>query len=174
MRVHELAKELNISSKELVEKANEALGLSLKSHSSTVGDSYIDKIKALYNKDVKPSVKPKAFIVKKQKPQEVEAVEEKKQEPVIKTVSRLEVVRSAKDLAVKPQKPKTDAKVEAKTEQKPHLVQKAPLKAPVENSTDRLANLPSMTRKNFSRQNEEKAKENQDKKPKDNKVQKEK
>ena len=32
MRVHELAKELDITSKELIEKANEALGLSLKSH----------------------------------------------------------------------------------------------------------------------------------------------
>ena len=30
MRVHELAKELNITSKELIEKANEMLGLSLK------------------------------------------------------------------------------------------------------------------------------------------------
>ena len=67
MRVHELAKELNITSKELIEKANEALGLSLKSHSSTVGDGYIDKIKSLYKKDSKPSIKPKAFIVKKQK-----------------------------------------------------------------------------------------------------------
>ena len=65
MRVHELAKDLNITSKELIEKANETLGLSLKSHSSTVGDSYIDKIKALYKKETKPSVKPKAFIVKK-------------------------------------------------------------------------------------------------------------
>ena len=69
MRVHELAKDLNISSKELIEKANEALGLSLKSHSSTIGDSYIEKIKALYKKDEpkKPANKPKAFIVKKQK-----------------------------------------------------------------------------------------------------------
>ena len=64
MRVHELAKELNISSKELIDKANEALGLSLKSHSSTISDGSIDKIKALYVKDVKPSSKPKAFMKK--------------------------------------------------------------------------------------------------------------
>ena len=35
MRVHELAKELNITSKDLIEKANEALGLSLKSHDAS-------------------------------------------------------------------------------------------------------------------------------------------
>ena len=56
MRVHELAKELNITSKELIEKANEALGLSLKSHSSTISDSSIDKIKALYVDGVQRSV----------------------------------------------------------------------------------------------------------------------
>ena len=48
----------------------------------------------------KPTVKPKAFIVKKQKPVEVQEIkEEKKEEPVIKTVSRLEIVRSAKPQA---------------------------------------------------------------------------
>ena len=68
MRVHELAKELNITSKELIEKANEVLGLSLKSHSSTVGDNYISKIRSLYSgAPQKPQSKPKAFVVKKQK-----------------------------------------------------------------------------------------------------------
>ena len=173
MRVHELAKELNITSKELIDKANETLGLSLKSHSSTVGDSYIEKIKALYNKEVKPSAKPKAFIVKKQKPVEVEKSEVKKDEPVIKTVSRLEVVRSAKDSALRPEKQKVEQKAIAKEQSSARAVQKEFKKAESENSTDRLANLPSMTRKNFSRQNEEKVKENQDKKPnKENKTQK--
>lgn len=171
MRVHELAKELNITSKELIDKANAALGLSLKSHSSTVGDGYIDKIKALYTKDTKPSVKPKAFIVKKQKQVEVQPAEEKKEEPVIKTVSRLEVVRSAKDSMPKVNK-KPEHKPQVKHEEKPQVQQKPQVKVNIENSTDRLANLPSMTRKNFSRQNEEKAKENQDKKQKENKPQK--
>ena len=44
MRVHELAKELNISSKELVEPVNEKLNLGLKSHSSTIPDSQAEKI----------------------------------------------------------------------------------------------------------------------------------
>ena len=165
MRVHELAKELNITSKELIEKANEALGLSLKSHSSTIGDSYIDKIKALYSKsEAKSSAKPKAFIVKKQKTEA--PVVESKQEPVMKTVSRLEVVRSAKDLNTQQNlpKPKAPQKPVVKVEK----VEIAP-KAKVENSTDKLASLPSMTRKNFSRQNEVKEENKQDKKPKENK-----
>ncbi|MBQ8636059.1 translation initiation factor IF-2 [bacterium] len=170
MRVHELAKELDITSKELIEKANETLGLSLKSHSSTVGDSYIDKIRAMYKKDEKPSVKPKAFIVKKQKPVEVEVKEEpKKEEPVIKTVSKLEIVRSAKDSANhNRQKPQPQQKNEEKQVEK----RPAPPKQVIENSTDKLSSLPSMTRKNFSRQNEEKPSEKQDKKPKEDKNQK--
>ena len=165
MRVHELAKELNITSKELIEKANEALGLSLKSHSSTIGDSYIGKIKALYSKsEAKSSAKPKAFIVKKQKTEA--PVVESKQEPVMKTVSRLEVVRSAKDLNTQQNQPKP--KAPQKPVVKVEKVEIAP-KAKVENSTDKLASLPSMTRKNFSRQNEVKEENKQDKKPKENK-----
>ena len=163
MRVHELAKELNITSKELIEKANEALGLSLKSHSSTVSDSSIDKIKALYKKAPKQNAKPKAFIVKKQKPIESNDVkEEKKSEPQIKTVSRLEIVRSAKEQVKKPiqEKPKQVIK----QEQKSQNVQKTPNRSQIENSTDKLSSLPSMTRKNFSRQEQEKPQEKQEKK----------
>ena len=97
MRVHELAKELNITSKELIETVNEKLNLALKSHSSTVSEANVDKIKALYQKSSKPSAKPKAFVVKKQKVAETaETVEEKKvEQPQMKTVSRLEIVRPA-------------------------------------------------------------------------------
>ena len=108
MRVHELAKELNIPSKELVEQVNEKLKLGLKSHSSTISDAQADKIKALYNRSAnKPSVKPKAFIVKKQKPAEApeEKVEEEVKKPVMKTVSKLEVVRSAPKPEAKTAKP---------------------------------------------------------------------
>lgn len=166
MRVHELAKELNITSKELIEKANESLGLSLKSHSSTIADSYVDRIKALYTRNSSPGAKPKAFIVKKQKT-EMPANETKEKEPVMKTVSRLEIVRSAKDTQNQPQKPKQLQKQEQKP-QKPII---AP-KQNIENSTDKLSSLPSMTRKNFSRQNEVKEENKQEKKPKENKEKK--
>ena len=49
MRVHELAKELNVTSKELIDKVNQELNLGLKSHSSTISDGQADKIKAIYN-----------------------------------------------------------------------------------------------------------------------------
>ena len=39
MRVHELAKELEKTSKEIIELANSKLGLALKSHSSTITES---------------------------------------------------------------------------------------------------------------------------------------
>ena len=163
MRVHELAKELNITSKELIEQANEKLGLALKSHSSTVSDAQVDKIKALYNKTSKPAVKPKAFIVKKQKQQEPEVAKEEKKEDVLpKSVSRLEVVRPAQSTVVKKQ-PAKPIQVNSQVQKEQET---APVKPKHENSTDRLSSLPSMTRKNFSKP--EKTQENSDKEDKKN------
>jgi len=168
VRVHELAKELNIPSKELVEKVNEKLKLGLKSHSSTISDAQADKVRALYNRsNDKASAKPKAFVVKKQKSVEKseEPVKKEPEKPVIKTVSKLEVVRSAPKPAAKVvkkqfaheriEKPKTERKVEA------------PKK--VENSTDKLSTLPSMTRKNFSKPAETKQAKTDTKKKDDKK-----
>ncbi len=170
MRVHELAKDLNISSKELIEKANEALGLSLKSHSSTIGDSYIEKIKALYKKDEpkKPANKPKAFIVKKQKP-EAQAVEQKQEAPVqsFKTVSKLEIVRSAptsQNLQQRP-KPQVQGLANKPAEQRPQGEFKRPV---VENSTDRLHKIPSMTKRNFSKPEKEQGQPKDKRENKDN------
>lgn len=174
MRVHELAKELNITSKELIERANAALGLSLKSHSSTVNDNNINKIKALYNKDDKSSAKPKVFIVKKQKTAEVETEKKEEPKPQMKTVSRLEIVRSAKTPIVRPKKIETPKKVEKKEEVKIEQPKVELQKPKIENSTDKLASLPSMTRKNFSKTPENQAEQakKQDKKPKEQKPQK--
>ena len=168
MRVHELAKELNIPSKELVEQVNEKLNLGLKSHSSTISDTQADKIRALYTRaQNKSSGKPKAFVVKKQKP--VKPVEEVKKEepqkPVMKTVSRLEIVRSAPKSEPKQVKPKQHVAVDKPKVQKPIPVKKAP----IENSTDKLSSLPSMTRKNFSKTQEANKAKTDDKKPKENK-----
>jgi translation initiation factor IF-2 len=46
MRVYELAKELNISNKELIGKLNE-LGTEVKSHSSGVDDEVVEKVRQL-------------------------------------------------------------------------------------------------------------------------------
>ncbi len=164
MRIHELAKELNVTSKELVEKVNADLNLGLKSHSSTVSEGQADKIRAMFKKASAPAAKPKAFIVKKQKTAPVEEKPvEKEEKPVIKTVSKLEIVRSAapqtvvkkpKPAPVKPKVEETKTAKETKIEApKPKIV----------NSTDKLSSLPSMTRRNFAKTEEKKQTEQKQK-----------
>ncbi len=153
MRVHELAKELEKTSKEIIEIANEKLGLSLKSHSSTITESQIQKIKNLYLAKSSNSAKPKAFVVKKQKVQETPEVKQEAKEDVVKkSVSRLEIVRSAK--SIEPQRPKQNQNKKP-VEQKPIEQPKQEVKPQkIENSTDKLSTLPSMTRRNFAKQPE--------------------
>ena len=118
IRINELAKELNISNKELIAKL-EKISIVGKTHSSTLTLDQVKKIKEFIangDKVVKPQ-KPKAFIVKKSK--EVEKVEKpevsdnkeevkKEQKPesnstevkrprveIVKPKSRLEIVRRA-------------------------------------------------------------------------------
>ncbi len=82
-RVHELAKELNIESKEIINKLSQ-MGISVKSHMSTLEDSDIGQLKQLYRNKEKPpagaargrTVEPKTTAVTSEK-----QVEEKK-EPV--------------------------------------------------------------------------------------------
>lgn len=166
MRVHELAKELEKTSKEIIETANEKLGLSLKSHSSTITESQIQKIKNLYSAKPANTVKPKAFVVKKQKVQENTEENKQKQEVkedvVKKSVSRLEVVRSAKSLET--QRPRQQHQ-QKKAEQRHIEAPKPEVKTPkIENSTDKLSTLPSMTRRNFAKQPENASDKAKDKK----------
>lgn len=111
IRVNELAKELNLSSKEVLDKFAQ-LSIPIKSHSNTVTADQVKKLKDFINGGSKIEVKkPKAFIVKKAKAEEkpevkVETIEEKKVETsktekpkveIVKQapVSRLEIVRRA-------------------------------------------------------------------------------
>ena len=79
-RVYELAKELNVASKEIIEKAKE-VGISYNSHMSTMEESEISKIKGAWNS--KPAAKPAPKAEKKEaKPapkQEVKKAEPKKE-----------------------------------------------------------------------------------------------
>ena len=76
----------------------------------------------------------------------------------------MEVVRPAPKTEHKPQKPVKKAP-EKTVEQKI-----APVNKPrIENTTDKLSSLPSMTRKNFSKPQEEKPSKPVDKKQKDSK-----
>ncbi len=132
MRVHELAKELNTTSKELIDKVKAELDKDLKSHSSEVAPAMVDRIKKLYaNADVKKA-KPKAFIVKKAKvaepaPEEV-VVEEVKPEPP-KSMSRVVVKKAEKPqpapAPVRPEKVETE-----KPKSRLEIVREAPKTAP--------------------------------------------
>lgn len=81
-RVYELAKELNVASKEIIEKAKE-LGISYNSHMSTIEESEISKIKGAWNS--KPAAKPAPKAPKQEvKPapkQEAKKAEPKKEAP---------------------------------------------------------------------------------------------
>lgn len=118
VRISELAKELGLPSKEVVEKFAQ-IGVTNKTHSSTVTQDQIKRLKSfIADGGVKKTSKPKAFVVKKAKAVETETekapkkgvetkpVVEKVERPkiekverpkveVVKPVSRLEIVRRA-------------------------------------------------------------------------------
>ena len=127
VRINELAKELGLPSKEVVEKFAQ-IGVTGKTHSSTVTMEQIKKLKDFIANGGKVEVKkPKAFIVKKSKTSEPEVVkvekpeekaQEKKPEPKIekpvvervqrvetKPQSRLEIVRRAPQKVERVEKP---------------------------------------------------------------------
>ena len=74
IKLHEIAKELDLTSKEVVEKANE-LGIEAKSHMSSVDEKDAEKIKKAFSNKVKTDSKPK----KKEEQKE----EKKNSSPVI-------------------------------------------------------------------------------------------
>ena len=156
MRVHELAKELNTTAKELIEKANAKLGIVLKSHSATVSEANIDKIRAMYNKKDEKKAKPKAFIVKKQKTK----AEDEPQKLEEKVKSKVEITKTS-------QEPKKVEVAEPKLKSRLEIVRPAPKKAPApakiakpepekepkkEQTINKIENIPSLTKKNFAKQ----------------------
>lgn len=95
IRINELSKELGISSKEIIEKYTQ-MGITGKTHSSTVTPDQIRRLKEFISQGSKVvAKKPKAFVVKKAKAEVEEKTEEKvekKPEPEV-TAPRVEVVR---------------------------------------------------------------------------------
>lgn len=80
IRINELAKELGLTSKEVIEKFAQ-LSITGKTHSSTVTVDQVKKLKDFINAGgVKEVKKPKAFVVKKAKTAEPEVKEETKKE----------------------------------------------------------------------------------------------
>ncbi len=117
VRINELAKELGLQSKEVVEKFAQ-IGVTGKTHSSTVTMDQVKKLKDfIASGGVKEVKKPKAFVVKKAKAPEpvveekvVEEAPKKEEEApkrpiveVVKPQSRLEIVRKAPPRPERPQ-----------------------------------------------------------------------
>lgn len=94
VRISELAKELGLPSKEVVEKFAQ-LGVTNKTHSSTVTLDQIRRLKEfIANGGVKKVQKPKAFVVKKAK--QVEEPTEEKADTVAKAVEKVSAVEKVK------------------------------------------------------------------------------
>ena len=112
IRINELAKELKMTSKEVIEKLAQ-ISITGKTHSSTLTVDQVKRLKDFISAgSVKEVKKPKAFIVKKAKlaepevkPEEKKEVETEKKSPaveiqrprveVVKPQNRLEIVRKA-------------------------------------------------------------------------------
>ena len=83
-RVYDVAKEFNITTKELIEKL-EKIDIKVKSHSSTLTSFQIARLKELFNANNdsdKKSSRPKAFVVKKVKKNDEENKENKSDKEV--------------------------------------------------------------------------------------------
>ncbi len=133
VRISELAKELKLTSKEVLEKF-EKIGVTGKTHSSTVTTEQIRRLKDFIDNGSQKA-KPKAFIVKKAKVAEEEAKKEAKKEeekelkneikkaiekPKTQTAShpKVEIVRRAPQKTVqiveKPNTPKSEERLAKK------------------------------------------------------------
>ncbi|MCM1264698.1 MAG: translation initiation factor IF-2 [Candidatus Gastranaerophilales bacterium] len=119
IRVSELAKELGLTSKEVIEKFAQ-LSITVKSHSNVVTPLQIQKLKDFIAGGSKlPSKKPKAFVVKKAK---------KKEEPVVETPAVEE--KLVEVVEKKEEAPKKTVEVVKKAEPKSRLeiVKRVPIK----------------------------------------------
>ena len=157
-RVSELAKELGMTSKEVIEKFAE-ISITVKSHSNVVTPQQIRRLKEhLGQASGVPAKKPKAFVVKKTKSPEKSEAEEKTEEklekpkkstdkPLIEIVKKSAPAEAAKKQAAdEPEEEKTEVKPEKKAIKVEHtkieysakktsrieIVRRAPQKPPVE------------------------------------------
>lgn len=129
-RVYDVAKELNITTKELIEKLD-SINIKIKSHSSTLTSFQIAKVKELFNSpnksaEIKTS-RPKAFVVKKAK----KVVEEKPEEKNVE-----EAKPEEKKLTTQSEEKKVEAKKE-KPDIRELLLVREGIKKPVKKTTSK-------------------------------------
>lgn len=132
LRVSELAKELNMTSKEVIEKFAE-ISIAVKSHSNTVTPEQIRKLKEHLGVVPKKSAPKKAFIVKKAKTAaeepEVVKTEPKKEPPKVERIERVHRVEKAPKIEVVEKAPQP-APVEKKTEKPVVRVERTKIEYP--------------------------------------------
>ncbi|MCQ2754428.1 MAG: translation initiation factor IF-2 [bacterium] len=120
IRVSELAKELNLTSKEVIEKFAE-ISITVKSHSNTVAPDQIRKLKEHLGIEPKKSTPKKAFIVKKAKTtnEEPEVIKTEPSKPAkiekVERIERVQKVEKAPKLEIV-DRPKTE-KLEVQKEE---------------------------------------------------------
>lgn len=116
IRVSELAKELGLTSKEVIEKFAQ-ISINVKSHSNTVNSMQVSKLKDFIASGSKlPSKKPKAFVVKKSKiKKEEQKAEEKAEKIEAPKKSGVQIVRKAERPAEPEKKEEPVIKKEAPT-----------------------------------------------------------
>lgn len=158
IRVSELAKELGITSKEVIEKFGQ-LSIPVKSHSNIVTPLQVQKLKDFIAGGSKlPSKKPKAFIVKKKKKEETPA----ETAPVAETPVTEEKVEEQK--IETPKKSVEIVKKEPKS--KLEIVKRAPIKrVEIVKQGNKIKQKPVPTNDNKPDQNDKKTNEFKPKKP---------
>lgn len=119
IRINELAKELGLTSKEVLDKFAK-ISVTGKTHSSTVTMEQVKKLKDfIASGGVKEHKKPKAFVVKKAKPAEkpvVNEVEIKKEEPKSEPAKKASVPKVE---IVKPKQPQSRLEIVRRAPRKP-------------------------------------------------------
>ena len=134
LRVSELAKELNMTSKEVIEKFAE-ISITVKSHSNTVMPDQIRKLKEHLGLAPKKTSAKKAFIVKKAKTNEEPEVvkqEPKKEAPKVERIERVKRVEKAPKIEVveKPEPKVEEAPVVKKAEKPAVRIERTKIEYP--------------------------------------------
>ena len=134
IRIYDLAKELNLSNKELMEKLETEMGVKVKSHSSAITELQAQKLRDIIKEPKKEqSKKPKAFIVKKAKPApEPEPEKPKEEAPKINEIPQQKVIEkvvlgpvsAAERKVFKPVKKETEPKKSQEIIQEKPLAQR--------------------------------------------------
>lgn len=117
IRVYDLAKEFNLSNKEVIAILDTKLGIKVKSHSSTLTADQVKRFKDIRQEPAqKIQTKPKAFIVKKAKPQPAPEEPAKQEEKAPETPTPViikprlgpKIIQRAEDRYARPQMPKRE------------------------------------------------------------------